>query len=69
MSGVYGAGVPAGGIPPPIPAFNPGIPAGVNSFPPPVIPAIAPEKPKCGGGGVQGEYDVGIHVLGLCKLH
>lgn len=24
-------------------------------------------KPACGGGVPQGEYDLGIHVLGLCK--
>ena len=24
-------------------------------------------KPTCGGGAPQGEYDLGIHVLGLCK--
>lgn len=25
-------------------------------------------KPVCGGDKQVGEYDVGIHVLGLCKL-
>jgi hypothetical protein len=25
-------------------------------------------KPMCGGDKQVGEYDVGIHVLGLCKL-
>ena len=26
-------------------------------------------KPQCGGNQPIGEYDVGIHVLGLCKLN
>ena len=25
------------------------------------------EKPVCGGGEEVGEYDVGLHVAGLCE--
>lgn len=25
-------------------------------------------KPQCGGGEEVGEYDLGLHVAGLCKF-
>jgi hypothetical protein len=30
--------------------------------------AIANEKPQCGSGEEVGEYDLPLHVAGLCKL-
>lgn len=29
--------------------------------------AIADIKPQCGGGTEQGEYDLPLHVAGLCE--
>ena len=32
-----------------------------------LAPEVEDAKPKCGGGQVAGDYDIPLHVAGLCK--